>query len=76
MTNNAHKTSIPTLLLNGRYDEARDSVVELFFWKIPRVRWATFAESSDMIHFEERQRYMEIVGNFLVDFLTKGCYVL
>ncbi|KAJ7820868.1 proline iminopeptidase [Mycena olivaceomarginata] len=49
MTNNAHKTSI-----------RHYSVVELFFWKIPRVRWTTFAESSDMIHFEERERYMEI----------------
>ncbi|KAJ7048677.1 proline-specific peptidase [Mycena amicta] len=62
----AKNIKVPTLLLNGRYDEAQDSVVAPFFAHIPHVKWVTFAESSHMIHFEERERYMEIVGEFLV----------
>jgi L-proline amide hydrolase len=53
--------------MNGRYDEARDPVVAPFFREIPRVRWVTFAESSHVLHFEERERCMEILGSFLID---------
>lgn len=67
IVSDAHKINVPTLLLNGRYDEARDPVVAPFFREIPRVKWVTFAESSHMIHWEERERYMEVVGNFLLD---------
>nr|GAT46239.1 proline iminopeptidase [Mycena chlorophos] len=67
MMADASKITIPTLLLNGRYDEAQHSVVAPFFEHIPRVRWVTFAEASHMIHFEERERYMEVVGNFLIN---------
>ncbi|KAJ7509006.1 Alpha/Beta hydrolase protein [Mycena galericulata] len=67
MVNDAHKIDVPTLLLNGRYDEPTDLVVAPFFRAIPRVKWVKFAESSHMIHFEERDRYMKVVGNFLVD---------
>ncbi|KAF7348080.1 Proline iminopeptidase [Mycena sanguinolenta] len=67
MIQDAHKISVPTLLLNGRYDEAQDPVVAPFFHEIPRVKWVNFAESSHMSHFEERERFMEVVGKFLVD---------
>ncbi|KAJ7257039.1 proline-specific peptidase, partial [Mycena rebaudengoi] len=66
MTEGAHKINVPTLLLNGRYDEAQDSVVAPFFRDISKVKWVTFAESSHMCHFEERERYMAVVGSFLV----------
>lgn len=65
MISDAPKISVPTLLINGRYDEACDSVVAPWFSLIPRVRWVTFAESSHMPHLEERARYMELVGGFL-----------
>ncbi|KAI0719387.1 proline-specific peptidase [Cerioporus squamosus] len=51
-----HKINVPTLLLNGRYDEAQDSVV---------VKWYTFAESSHMPQYEERERFMQVVSDFL-----------
>ncbi|KAJ7649294.1 proline-specific peptidase [Mycena rosella] len=63
----AHKINVPTLLLNGRYDEAQDMVVAPFFLEIPHVKWVTFAESSHMSHYEERERFMEVVGSFLVE---------
>ncbi|KAJ6564480.1 proline iminopeptidase [Mycena capillaripes] len=66
MIQDAHKIIIPTLLVNGRYDEAQDPVVAPFFHEIPHVKWVTFADSSHMVHFEERERYMEVVGNFLI----------
>jgi pimeloyl-ACP methyl ester carboxylesterase len=34
---------------------------------IPRNRWVTCENSSHMPHCEERKRYMEIVGEFLME---------
>ena len=65
ITDQAHKISVPTMLINGRYDEAQDSVVEPFFREISKVKWATLAESSHMPHWEERERFMELSANFL-----------
>ena len=59
------KINVPTLLLNGRYDEAQDLVMEPFFRLLPKVRWYTFAEASHFGHLEERTRFMELVGEFL-----------
>lgn len=60
-----HKISVPTLLLNGRYDEAQDSAMLPFMTRIPKVKWVQFAESSHMSQFEERERFMHIVGTWL-----------
>ncbi|RDX57162.1 proline-specific peptidase [Lentinus brumalis] len=60
-----HKIAVPTLLLNGKYDEAQDSVVQPYFHAIHKVKWYTFAESSHMPQYEERERYVQIVGDFL-----------
>nr|GAT44472.1 proline iminopeptidase [Mycena chlorophos] len=68
MLNDAKKIVVPTLLSNGRYDEAQDSVVAPFFDQIPHVKWVTLAESSHMAHFEERERFMELVARD-----TAGC---
>ncbi|KAJ4471413.1 proline iminopeptidase [Lentinula aciculospora] len=61
----AHKINVPTLITNGRLDEAQDEVVVPFFREIPRVKWVRFEKSSHMPHFEERERYMEEVRAFL-----------
>ncbi|KAF9475812.1 proline-specific peptidase [Pholiota conissans] len=60
-----HKITVPTLLLNGRYDEAQDSAMIEFFTRLPHAKWVQFAASSHMAQFEERARYMEIVGRWL-----------
>ncbi|KAJ6631203.1 hypothetical protein B0H10DRAFT_712324 [Mycena sp. CBHHK59/15] len=65
-----HKISVPTLLINGRYDDAQDVAVVPFFDKMPKVKWIQFAESSHMPFFEEKERYFEVVGNFLVNVAT------
>ena len=60
-----HKIKAATLLLNGRYDEAQDSCVAPFFQNIPKVKWASLAESSHSPHWEERDRFMQLSADFL-----------
>lgn len=62
-----HNINVSTLLLNGRHDEATDWVTKPFFEEVPKIKWYTFAESSHMPHWEERERFMEILGRFLED---------
>lgn len=55
----------PTLLISGRYDEATPEVVQPFMDKISGAKWVIFENSSHMPHVEERQRCMQVVGDFL-----------
>lgn len=59
------RIAAPTLLINGRYDEATPATVQPFADRIPDVRWEVFAESSHMPHVEEEERYLQLVGAFL-----------
>ncbi|KAG8220881.1 Alpha/Beta hydrolase protein [Butyriboletus roseoflavus] len=61
-----HKINVPALLLNGRYDEASDMAVEPYFQCIPKVKWIQFAHSAHVPQLEETERFMEVVGNFLL----------
>lgn len=61
----ASKISTPTLLLNGAYDEAADSVIYPFFKSIPHVKWVQFANSSHMSHLEEPERFSSTVVSFI-----------
>ncbi|THU98093.1 proline-specific peptidase [Dendrothele bispora CBS 962.96] len=56
--------AVPTLLLNGHYDWS-DEAMEPLFWKIPIVKWVTFSNSSHLLHFEEKERFMNIVSTWL-----------
>jgi len=62
----AHNIEVETLLLNGKYDEVTDLSVYPWFKAIPKVKWVTLENSSHMGHFEERERYMELCGSFLL----------
>ncbi|AEO67605.1 uncharacterized protein THITE_2144921 [Thermothielavioides terrestris NRRL 8126] len=68
----AHKIQVETLLLNGRYDEVTDLTVDPWFQTIPRVRWVTLENSSHMSHWEDRERFMEVVGSFLAGPALEG----
>jgi L-proline amide hydrolase len=61
-----HKIKASTLLLNGRFDEAQDFVMAPFFKHIAKAKWVTFAQSAHMPHLEETERYLEVVGDFLM----------
>ncbi|KUJ11700.1 proline iminopeptidase [Mollisia scopiformis] len=62
-----HKIKVPTLLINGKYDEAQDEVVEPFFRGIEKVKWVRFAESSHLPQLEEMEEYLKVVREFLAD---------
>jgi L-proline amide hydrolase len=57
---------VPTLLLSGRHDEATPALQETLAAGIPDCEWVVFEESSHMPHVEERERYMQILGDWLV----------
>ena len=61
-----HNINVPTLLLNGRYDEAHDICVKPYFKCIHQVKWVQFADSAHVPHLEETDRYMAIVATFLL----------
>ncbi|KAL8646324.1 MAG: hypothetical protein Q9210_006202 [Variospora velana] len=61
-----HKIKAPTLLLNGKYDEAQDEVVEPYFRAIDKVKWYRFAESSHTPQLEEREECVSVVAGFLL----------
>lgn len=62
----ASKIQVPTLLINGQYDEVGDNAVQPFFDTIPRVRWVTLEGASHMAHIEVRERFMEVLAGFLL----------
>ncbi|EPQ51901.1 proline-specific peptidase [Gloeophyllum trabeum ATCC 11539] len=62
-----HALSYPILLTNGLNDEAQDPVVLPFFNKCPKVKWVQFVTATHMPFWEERERYMKVVANFLTN---------
>jgi L-proline amide hydrolase len=56
---------VPTLVINGRHDEATDETIAPFLSRIPDVRHRVFEDSSHMPHWEEREEYMAAVSAFL-----------
>jgi len=65
ITDRLHLVQAPTLVVNGRHDEATDGCVRPFVENIPGARWHQFADSSHMPHVEERDLYMRVIGDFL-----------
>ncbi|KAJ4419419.1 hypothetical protein N0V82_005001 [Gnomoniopsis sp. IMI 355080] len=62
------KIQVPTLLINGKFDEAQDIVMEPFFKGIKSpVKWVRFAESSHLPQLEETEDFMITVGKFLAE---------
>ncbi|EIN04993.1 proline-specific peptidase [Punctularia strigosozonata HHB-11173 SS5] len=55
----------PTLLINGKYDEAQDFTIQPFFTSIPSVSWTQFVNSSHTPHLEEHERYLRVIAAFL-----------
>jgi L-proline amide hydrolase len=56
---------VPTLIINGEHDFMTDSVCAPFFRGIDRVKWVKFANSSHTPQWEERERYINVVAEFL-----------
>jgi L-proline amide hydrolase len=56
---------VPTLLVSGRHDEATPALQETLREGISGSEWVCFEESSHLPHVEERERYMQVVGDWL-----------
>jgi len=56
---------VPTLLVSGRHDEATPALQETLLAGIAGAEWVVFEDSSHMPHVEERDRYMQVVGDWL-----------
>jgi L-proline amide hydrolase len=56
---------VPTLLVSGRHDEATPALQETLQGGIAGSEWVVFEESSHTPHVEERERYMQVVGEWL-----------
>jgi L-proline amide hydrolase len=60
-----HEIRLPTLLVSGRHDEATPALQQVLLDGIAGSEWVCFEESSHMPHVEERERYMQVVGDWL-----------
>ena len=60
-----HQVKVPTLVINGKYDIAQDYVTRAYSENIAGSKWITFENSSHTPFWEERERYMQVVGEFL-----------
>jgi len=61
-----HNINVSTLLINGKYDEAQDEVMEPFFKSINKVKWVRFSESSHLPQLEETEEFLKVVSGFLL----------
>ncbi|WP_246150112.1 proline iminopeptidase-family hydrolase [Streptomyces qinzhouensis] len=59
------RISVPTLVISGRHDEATPAAVRPFQELIPNARWEIFEDSSHAPHFEEPERFTQVLGAFL-----------
>jgi len=57
--------SVPALLVSGRHDEAGLPLQQTLVRGLRTAEWTLFGDSSHMPHWEERDRYMEVVGSWL-----------
>lgn len=67
MIGHAKQIQVPTLLINGNREIASDKAVAPFWREIPKVKWVKMMNSTHAPHLEEKERYMEIVGEFLTE---------
>jgi L-proline amide hydrolase len=65
MIGEAGKIEVPTLLINGEREIVSDESIGPILREIPHVKWVKFANSTHIPWVEERERFTEVVGEFL-----------
>ncbi|PNP39874.1 hypothetical protein TGAMA5MH_08139 [Trichoderma gamsii] len=60
-----NKIKVPTLLINGEYDEATDEVMRPFFTNIEKVKWVVMNDVGHIGYLEQPDKYVSIVADFL-----------
>jgi L-proline amide hydrolase len=56
---------VPVLITSGRHDEATPAQMRHVADHIPQAEWVVFEGSGHMSHFEEPDRYMAVLSDFL-----------
>ncbi len=60
-----HEITRPALIVSGRYDEAALPLQATLLNGLATAELTVFGDSSHMPHWEERDRYMQVVGGWL-----------
>ncbi|KAH9478942.1 L-amino acid amidase [Psilocybe cubensis] len=60
-----HKITNQTLLISSPEDEIQECAVLPFFTQIPKVKWVELQNSTHLAMFEEPERYIGVILNFL-----------
>lgn len=60
-----HKIKVPTLIINGEYDEATDEVQRPFFTNIEKVKWVVQNDVGHLGYLEQPDKYLSILSDFL-----------
>jgi proline iminopeptidase len=64
-TSRLHEISCPTLFTCGRYDEATPESTEYFSSLVPNGKFHVYENSAHMAYFEEKEEFLQVVGDFL-----------
>ena len=67
LTGRLHEIKVPTLLLCGRFDEARPEALGYFQSLIPNSRIKIFEASGHTTYWSEREEYVSTIRGFLRD---------
>lgn len=65
ITDRLGEMTAPTLILNGRYDEATPRIAETIHKGIPGSEWVVFENSSHLPNLEEPDLFLEVVDEFM-----------
>jgi proline-specific peptidase len=66
-TSRLQEISVPTLITVGRYDELTPACSETLNQLIPDSNMVIFEDSAHLAHVEETEKYLQVVGDFLVE---------
>jgi len=58
---------VPTLVINGVGEIASGDAVKPFLERIPDVRGVTLEGTTHSPHLEQKEKYMKVVGDFIVE---------
>lgn len=61
----AKNINVPTLVVNGIGEYASGAAVKPFLEEIPDVRIMTLPGTTHSPHFEDKETYFRVVGEFL-----------
>lgn len=65
VTDQLWKIKVPTLITVGKYDEVTPKVAEVINKRIKGSKLVIFENSSHMAMWEEKEKYLEVVRNFI-----------